>query len=99
MTEQKKENPDFRGSLWERNYNGETYFSGILNGEDVVIWKNKKPKNDKSPHYLVWKSKPKEEKQETSESKQEKMQQIDNILNNQNQVSNEPPFNDDDIPF
>lgn len=97
MTENK--NPDYRGSLWQREHKGDMYFSGVINNENVVIWKNKNKKEKNSPDFYIFKSKPKEEKQESAESKQQKMQQIDNILNNQNQVSNEPPFNDDDIPF
>lgn len=95
MTDNK--NKDYRGSIWAKD----GYFTGIINDEPVVLFKNKEKKQENSPDFFVFRKKTKEEleKEKNSESKQDKMQQIDNILNEQPKQEDTPPFMDEDIPF
>lgn len=53
-------NPDDIGALWlKTSQNGKRYFSGTVNGEAVVVFKNDhKQDGEKTPDYRVYKSKP-----------------------------------------
>lgn len=50
------------GSLWVNKEKG--YMNGTINGERVIIFKNGFKQEEKHPDYIVYKSKPKEEKKE-----------------------------------
>ena len=50
------------GSLWVNKEKG--YMNGTINGEKVIIFKNGFKQADVQPDYIVYKSKPKEEKKE-----------------------------------
>lgn len=45
-----------------------TYFSGIINGEKVVVFPPREKKSDKSPDWIIWKDKPREQQQPQVES-------------------------------
>jgi hypothetical protein len=57
-------------SLWERkDKNGNSYFTGSLNGLAIKVFKNKNPKNEKSPtHFMYVDEKVKRENQDQSNS-------------------------------
>jgi len=54
MSEENKEKP---GALWKRaSKKGTTFLSGEINGVQVVIFKTKEKRTEKSPDYVVFKS-------------------------------------------
>ena len=55
MSEQKK-NPDELGALWEKQSERGTYFTGTVNGQAVVVFKNDR-KTGNQPDYRVLKAK------------------------------------------
>ena len=56
-----EKNPDELGALWEKNSNKGPYFTGTINGERVVVFKNDKKGNEKAPDWRILKAKPREE--------------------------------------
>jgi uncharacterized protein (DUF736 family) len=45
------------GALWQKlNRDGEAFYTGTINGEDVIIFENKFKKSDAHPHFRVYKS-------------------------------------------
>lgn len=62
-----EKDPNQIGSLWCKvSSKGRPYMSGIINGENVVIFENKKTALNQ-PDYKVLKSKPRESKDEPQE--------------------------------
>ena len=57
------EKQDEIGGLWERTSGkGTKFWSGKINGQDVVIFENRyASENPKAPTHRVYKSKPREE--------------------------------------
>jgi uncharacterized protein (DUF736 family) len=56
-----EKNPDEIGALWEKqSQKGDTYMSGEINGEAVVIFRTAS-RNPKAPAWRVLKSRPREE--------------------------------------
>jgi hypothetical protein len=54
--EKEKNDLEMIGSIWKnKSKNGVDYFKGKIGGENIVIFKNNKPKNEKSPHYFIFK--------------------------------------------
>lgn len=63
--ENKNSDLDLIGSLWlNESKNGVKYFKGKMQDENIVIFKNNKPKNENSPHFFLFKEKPESENQE-----------------------------------
>ena len=55
-----KKREDEVGALWQKlNREGEAFYTGTINGEDVIVFENKFKKSDSHPHYRVYKSQPK----------------------------------------
>lgn len=45
------------GALWQKlNRDGEAFYTGTINGEDVIIFENKYKKSDAHPHFRVFRS-------------------------------------------
>jgi len=43
------------GALWQKNdKNGQPYFSGIIGGKSVIVFKNKYKQASNHPDYLVY---------------------------------------------
>jgi uncharacterized protein (DUF736 family) len=59
MAEQKQDESEI-GALWEKASAKGTYFTGTVNGERVVVFKNTAKKSDKAPDWRVLKAKPRE---------------------------------------
>ena len=56
------EKQDEIGALWQRQTKtGRPYFTGKVNGQDVVIFENTSTQNPKAPHFRVYISRPREE--------------------------------------
>lgn len=54
------QNPDELGALWEKTSSRGTYFTGQVNGVNVVVFRNdRKAEGSKQPDWRVLKSKPK----------------------------------------
>lgn len=47
------------GALWERQSAKGPYFTGIVNGERVVVFKNTRKNSEKAPDWRILKSQPK----------------------------------------
>ena len=58
MADQKE---DEIGALWLKSSSRGDYFTGTVNGQRVVVFKNGNKKTDKQPDYRVLKAKPKEQ--------------------------------------
>jgi len=57
-----KKNEDERGALWIKSSARGEFFSGIIDGEAVVVFRNdKKAPGSKAPDYLVLKAKPRDQ--------------------------------------
>ena len=55
-------NEDEVGALWERvSKNGETYMTGTVGDQKVVVFKVREKKNDAQPDWRILKSKPREQ--------------------------------------
>ncbi len=51
--------PNEIGALWtKQTKHGNDYFTGTINGQRVVVFKNQKKRSDKSPDWRVLKSEP-----------------------------------------
>ena len=52
------EKPTSIGALWSRNKkDGDEYLSGVINGENVVCWRNNyKQAGENSPDWRIYKS-------------------------------------------
>ena len=60
-------NPDEIGALWISNKpdkNGHKYMTGNVNGQKVVVFRNKKDEGSKAPDFRILKSIPKGEREE-----------------------------------
>lgn len=76
------------GALWFRQSSkGTKYFSGILNDKQIVIFKVKEKKSEKSPDYEIFLSEPREKRVDEAAAQVE------------HQFADAPPNTDDDIPF
>ena len=71
------------GALWKQSGRNQSYLSGHINNEKVVIFTNRgKTENPKAPDYRVYKSKPKEEESQlesqpvTSPTTQEEVEEL-----------------------
>jgi len=43
------------GALWQKNdKNGQPYFSGVIGGKSVIVFKNKYKQQNNHPDYLVY---------------------------------------------
>ena len=58
MSDQQKD-PDEIGALWEKSGNKGTYFTGTVNGERIVVFRNGNKRSDKAPDFRILKSRPK----------------------------------------
>ncbi len=57
-----EKDPAELGALWEKSSARGTYFSGTINGQAVVVFRNdKKTPGSKSPDYRVLKAKPRDD--------------------------------------
>lgn len=56
-----KKDDDEIGALWAKTGAKGDYFTGTVNGERIVVFKNGNKKSDKSPDFRILKSKPKEQ--------------------------------------
>lgn len=75
------------GALWFRKSSkGTKYFSGVLNDKQIVIFKVKEKKSEKSPDYEIFLSEPREKRAEEAAARVE-----DQFAGT--------PVTDDDIPF
>jgi len=55
------------GALWKRtSKKGTSFLSGTINGERVVVFKAREKRNDNSPDYEVFKSRPAEARPATA---------------------------------
>lgn len=50
------------GALWAKSGSKGEYLSGVINGVNVVCFRNTKGTSDKAPTWRVLKSKPREER-------------------------------------
>ena len=49
------------GALWQKvSKKEETYLTGTINGEQVIIFSNRKKNSSNQPDYRVYKSEPRE---------------------------------------
>lgn len=72
------------GALWSKTSNkGMNYFSGIINDKQIVIFKVKEKKSEKSPDYEIFLSEPRQ----TAAAVEQKFSGAP------------PSTEDDDIPF
>lgn len=53
-------NPDELGALWEKSGGRGQYFTGTINGQKVVVFKNDRKSSDKHPDWRVLKAKPRD---------------------------------------
>lgn len=66
-------------ALWEKkDKNGNTFYSGSLNGLDVVVFKNKFKESDRHPDFKVYLSK-KEKREEQTGQRSTNPQRNDDI--------------------
>lgn len=54
-----EKDPDELGALWIRTGARGEFLSGVINGQDVVAFRNTVKKSHKQPDYRVMKSRPK----------------------------------------
>ena len=55
----REKDPNEIGALWtKQTKNGHDYFSGSINGQRIVVFKNWRKKNDKQPDWFVLRSTP-----------------------------------------
>lgn len=67
MSEQAK-NPDELGALWEKTSGRGQYFTGSVNGQAVVVFKNdRKQPGSKAPDWRILKAKPREDVSRTAD--------------------------------
>lgn len=53
------------GALWQKkDKNGQTYFSGKVGDNSVVVFKNKNKNADKHPDWIIYESQPQGEKKD-----------------------------------
>lgn len=53
--------PNEIGALWEKSGKKGPYMTGTINGEHVVLFRNRNKRSDKSPDWRVLKSQPREQ--------------------------------------
>lgn len=56
-----QQDPDEIGALWEKSSAKGVYFTGTINGQRVVVFKNGNKRSEKAPDWRVLKSKPRAE--------------------------------------
>lgn len=61
MSERNNDREDELGALWEKEGSNGLYMTGKINGQSVVVFKNRQKKNDKHPDWRVLKAKPRTE--------------------------------------
>lgn len=61
MADYKKDENEV-GALWQKTGAKGTYFSGTINGERVVVFKNTSKKSDKAPDWRVLKAQTKSDR-------------------------------------
>lgn len=62
MSDQRPQNPDELGALWEKTGAKGPYMTGTINGVAVVVFRNDRKSSDRQPDWRVLKSKPKAER-------------------------------------
>ena len=50
------------GALWLKSSSKGEYFSGEVNGQKIVVFANGYKQSDKHPDWVIYKSKPREER-------------------------------------
>ena len=66
------------GALWLKEAkSGTKYFSGIINGENIVIFKNNNKRLEKHPDYIVLKSEPK------AQGSQSNVKKVNDVFNDE----------------
>jgi uncharacterized protein (DUF736 family) len=53
-------NPDELGALWEKQSGRGQYFTGTINGQKVVVFKNDRKSSENQPDWRVLKAKPRD---------------------------------------
>ena len=57
MADVSKKRDDEVGALWQKlNRDGDAFYTGTINGQDVIVFENKFKKSDQHPHFRVYKS-------------------------------------------
>lgn len=84
MSENKNDELKLIGSLWLRqSEKGTKYFKGKMGDENIIIFKNNKPKNENSPNYFLF--------------KEVEINEVP-VLNTDGE-NDQLPLQDDDLPF
>lgn len=60
----RNEDPNEIGVLWEKTGSKGPYFTGTIDGQRVVVFKNGHKRSDKAPDWRVLRAKPREQQEE-----------------------------------